>query len=285
MANIKTAIFPVAGLGTRFLPATKAMPKEMLPIVDKPLIQFVVEEAREAGVERFVFVTGRQKQSIENHFDHMVELEQVLAMRGKTTALAEAMAPLGKPGELIFLRQQKPFGLGHAIWCARHIVGKDPFGVLLADDFIMSEVPILKKMVESYESGALIATSQIQRAETGSYGIINPGDKPGQVLGLVEKPNPELAPSTTAVMGRYILPPSIMSILEKQKPGAGDEIQLTDALQTLALKGQVQSFDMPGKRFDCGTKLGYIQATISSALARDDLRYRLRPFLSQIQST
>lgn len=285
MTKIQTAVFPVAGLGTRFLPATKAMPKEMLPIVDKPLIQFVVEEARAAGAERFIFVTGRSKHAIENHFDHVVELETVLTTRGKDHALAETMAPLGKPGEIIFLRQQQPLGLGHAIWCARHIIGNEPFGVLLADDFIMAEVPTLKNMVDAYQGGALVATTQVARHETESYGIIQPGKTPGEVTGLVEKPKPDQAPSTHAVMGRYILPAEIIDILEDQAPGAGGEIQLTDALQTLATRGQVRSFTMQGQRFDCGTKLGYIQAMVTSALARDDLSDRLRPFLSQIQST
>ena len=179
MTRIKTAVFPVAGLGTRFLPATKAMPKEMLPIVDKPLIQFVVEEARAAGAERFVFVTGRSKHAIENHFDHVVELETVLATRGKQSALAETVAPLGKPGEIIFLRQQQPLGLGHAIWCARHLIGGEPFGVLLADDYIRAEVPTLDHMARSYTGGALVATMDVPRQETGAYGVVEPGAEPG----------------------------------------------------------------------------------------------------------
>ncbi len=261
------------------------MPKEMLPIVDKPLIQFVVEEARAAGAERLVFVTGRSKHAIENHFDHVVELEKVLATRGKQSALAETMAPIGKPGEVIFLRQQQPLGLGHAIWCARHLTGDAPFAVLLADDFIRSDVPTLVQMAEAYAGGALVATMPVARAQTGNYGIIAPGVGPGQVAGLVEKPDPDDAPSTQAVIGRYILPPEIIPILADQSPGAGGEIQLTDALQVLAARGDVRAFNLPGQRFDCGSKLGYIQATLATAMARPDLAERLRPYLSQFQTT
>ena len=281
MTKIKTAVFPVAGLGTRFLPATKAMPKEMLPIVDKPLIQFVVEEARAAGAERLVFVTGRQKHAIENHFDHMVELESALKDRGKQQALAEIRTPIGAPGEVIFLRQQRPLGLGHAIWCARHLIGTDPFAVLLADDFILAKTPTLLDMAQAYDGGALVATMTVCPDAVGTYGIIEHGARPGQVQGLVEKPQPGHAPSTTAVIGRYILPPEIISLLENQQPGAGGEIQLTDALQVMAAKGQVRAFEFSGTRFDCGSKQGYVRATVASALARADLADEFYDYLSQ----
>ena len=284
MTNIKTAVFPVAGLGTRFLPATKAMPKEMLPIVDKPLIQFVAEEARAAGAERLVFVTGRQKHGIENHFDHMVELETTLAERGKSAALADIQEPIGAPGEVIFLRQQKPLGLGHAIWCARHLIGDAAFAVLLADDFILADQPTLAEMAKAYEGGALVATMQVAPDAVSSYGIVVPDEEPGRLKGLVEKPDPDQAPSTIAAIGRYILPPEIIGILETQASGAGGEVQLTDALQVLAQAGQVRRFDFTGTRFDCGSKLGYVQATVAVALARDDLQPALRTFLSQTLS-
>ncbi len=282
MPKIKTAVFPVAGLGTRFLPDTKAMPKEMLPIVDKPLIQFVVEEARAAGAERLVFVTGRQKHAIENHFDHMVELERTLAERGKMQALEDINAPLGQPGEVIFLRQQRPLGLGHAIWCARHLIGEHPFAVLLADDFILADRPTLADMAEAYTGGALVATMQVAPDAVSSYGIVAPGELPGSVAGLIEKPSPENAPSTTAVVGRYILPPEVIDILDGQAPGAGGEVQLTDALQVLAQKGDVQQFDFAGTRYDCGDKLGYVHATLASALKRQDLSEGVRKFLQKL---
>ena len=277
---IKTAVFPVAGLGTRFLPATKAMPKEMLPIVDKPLIQFVVEEARSAGAQRLVFVTGRQKHAIENHFDHMVELETILEHKGKDEALASIKQPLGHPGEIIFLRQQKPLGLGHAIWCARHIIGEDPFSVLLADDFILDEVGTIPRMAKAYEGGAMVATMEVPREDVSNYGIIEPGGNGSSVKSLIEKPTVDKAPSTQAVIGRYILPASIIPILETLKPGAGNEVQLTDALQILASQGQVSAFSLPGKRYDCGSKLGYVEATLAAALEREDLGAKLRKSLA-----
>ena len=276
---IKTAVFPVAGLGTRFLPATKAMPKEMLPIVDKPLIQFVAEEARAAGAERLVFVTGRQKHAIENHFDHMVELESILKAKGKEDALESIEEPLGAPGEVIFLRQQEPLGLGHAIWCARHIIGDEPFSVLLADDFVMDPVGTIPRMAEAYTGGAMVATMDVPPAEVSSYGIVEPGETEGSVKSLIEKPAIDQAPSTQAVIGRYILPPEIIPILETLERGAGNEIQLTDALQVLAAQGKVTSHTLHYTRYDCGSKLGYVEATIAAALAREDLGPRLRESL------
>ena len=273
---IKTAVFPVAGLGTRFLPATKAMPKEMLPIVDKPLIQFVAEEARAAGAERLVFVTGRQKHAIENHFDHMVELETILKTKGKDSALESIKEPLGAPGEVIFLRQQQPLGLGHAIWCARHIIGNDPFSVLLADDFILDKVGTIPRMADAYDGGAMVATMTVPATDVSSYGIVEPGELEGSVKSLIEKPAVDKAPSTQAVIGRYILPPEIIPILETLERGAGNEIQLTDALQILAREGKVTSHTLQGQRFDCGSKLGYVEATIAAALGRADLADRLK---------
>jgi UTP--glucose-1-phosphate uridylyltransferase len=269
MSIIKTAVFPVGGLGTRFLPATKAMPKEMLPIVDTPLIQYVVEEARACGIERIVFVTGRQKHAIENHFDHMYELEANLEAKGKTEYVNMVRQHLGMPGEILFTRQMTPSGLGHAVWCARHVVQNDPFAVLLADDFIDAEPGCLAQMVEAYEAnpGNYLAAMEVEREHVSRYGIAEPADgaELGQqavrIQGLVEKPSPEVAPSRLAVIGRYVLQPGVMKRLEKLEPGAGGEIQLTDAIAAEIPHCPTYAFHFNGQRFDCGSKLGFVQAT------------------------
>ena len=229
---IKKAIFPVGGLGTRFLPATKAMPKEMLPIVDKPLIQYAVEEAAAAGIEQFIFVTGRNKSAIEDHFDHSFELEYSLAVRGKDAAMDVVGGMMKVPGSVIYVRQQQPAGLGHAVWCARHLVGDEPVAILLADDLIKGR-SCMKEMVDAYDGGNMVAVMDVPRDQTGAYGIVTPGKTHGQkvdIAGLVEKPMPADAPSTTAVVGRYIISPSVFDTLGLQEQGAGGEIQLTDAL-------------------------------------------------------
>ena len=267
MAKINTAVFPIGGLGTRFLPATKAMPKEMLPIIDKPLIQFVVEEARACGIERLVFVTGRQKHAVENHFDHMIELESTLAERGKKDALSSVNEMLGLPGEVIFIRQMRPLGLGHAVWAARHVVQNDPFAVLLADDFIDAEVGCLQQMVEAYanNAGNYLACMEVPEGDVSSYGILAPegrvDDQAFAIKGMVEKPNIENAPSRHAVIGRYLLEPGVMKALEHTRPGAGGEIQLTDAIAATINSTPTYGYRFDGQRFDCGSKRGFIEAT------------------------
>ena len=267
MAKINTAVFPIGGLGTRFLPATKAMPKEMLPIIDKPLIQFVVEEARACGIERLVFVTGRQKHAVENHFDHMIELESTLAERGKKDALSSVNEMLGLPGEVIFIRQMRPLGLGHAVWAARHVVQNDPFAVLLADDFIDAEVGCLQQMVEAYDNNAgnYLACMEVPEADVSSYGILAPEGRVEHrafaIKGMVEKPSIEKAPSRHAVIGRYLLEPGVMKALEHTRPGAGGEIQLTDAIAATINSTPTYGYRFDGQRFDCGSKRGFVEAT------------------------
>ncbi len=273
---VRKAIFPVGGLGTRFLPATKALPKEMLPVVDKPLIQYAVEEAAAAGIEEFIFVTGRGKQAIEDHFDRSYELEQMLEARGRHEALAAMRSWMPRPGQIAYTRQSEPRGLGHAVWCARNLVGSEPFAVLLADDLIQSETPCLAQMLASYGEvgGNLVATMDVARADTAKYGIIEPGAASGgrvAVKGLVEKPAPEAAPSTLAVIGRYILQPEVFSHLEAGRTGADGEIQLTDAMAQLIGQQPFHALRFAGRRFDCGSKLGFLEANIAFALARGDL--------------
>lgn len=276
MSIIKTAVFPVGGLGTRFLPATKAMPKEMLPIVDTPLIQFVVEEARSCGIERLVFVTGRQKHAIENHFDHMYELEANLEAKGKTEFVHLVRQHLGEPGEILFTRQMRPAGLGHAVWCARHVVQNDPFAVLLADDFIDAEPGCLAQMVKAFEAnpGNYLAAMEVEREHVNRYGIAEPvagqdlGTQAVRIQGLVEKPKPEEAPSRLAVIGRYVLTPDVMKRLHKLAPGAGGEIQLTDAIAAEIPNCPTYAFHFEGQRFDCGSKIGFVQATAHMSAKR-----------------
>ena len=283
---VKKAIFPVGGLGTRFLPATKALPKEMLPIVDKPLIQYAVEEAIEAGIEEFIFVTGRNKTAIEDHFDHSVELETTLKARGKDQALATVHNMMRDPGSVIYVRQQEPAGLGHAVWCARHIIKDEPVAIILADDLILGK-SCLSEMVAAYDSvggGNMVAVMDVAPSQTGSYGIVTPGQINGssiEVQGLVEKPAPDLAPSTLAVVGRYIIQPEVFATLATQERGAGNEIQLTDALAKQIGKAPFTGLRFSGRRFDCGSKLGFLQANIAFALERPDMADDLRQWVNE----
>ncbi len=275
-ARVRKAIFPVGGLGTRFLPATKAMPKEMLPVVDKPLIQYAVEEARDAGIEEFIFVTGRGKASIEDHFDRSHELEDSLSARGKTAELAQIAEPLAAPGKVCYTRQQEPLGLGHAVWCARNLVGNEPFAVLLADDLVQATTPCLKQMVEAHApvGGNLVAVMDVPKEHTKRYGILDVVSDDGTIAkaqGLVEKPAPEVAPSTLSIIGRYILQPEVFDELERQERGAGNEIQLTDAMARTIDRIPFHGLRFEGTRFDCGSKAGFLEANIAFALARPDL--------------
>ena len=270
---IKKAIFPVGGLGTRFLPATKALPKEMLPVVDKPLIQYAVEEAAAAGIEEFIFVTGRNKTAIEDHFDHSFELEETLLAKGKAAALATVRGMIHEPGTVAYVRQQEPAGLGHAVWCARHLIHDEPVAVLLADDLIFGS-SCLAEMVASYQGGNMVAVMDVPKSETGSYGIITPGADHGQLVevsGLVEKPDPANAPSNIGVVGRYIIEPGVFAQLGTQDRGAGNEVQLTDALARQIGEVPFHGFRFSGERFDCGSKIGFLQANIAFAMSRDDL--------------
>jgi UTP--glucose-1-phosphate uridylyltransferase len=274
--RVRKAIFPVGGLGVRFLPATKAMPKEMLPVVDKPLIQYAVEEAQAAGIEEFIFVTGRGKSAIEDHFDRSYELQSTLARRERRRELALIEAILPVPGQVAYIRQQEPLGLGHAVWCARHLVQDEPVAVLLADDLILSKTPCLAQMVEVHGrvGGSLVAVMEVGREQTGRYGVVRPGRSEGplvEVLGLVEKPRPEAAPSGLAVIGRYILEPGVFQRLEGQERGAGGEIQLTDALAGLIGEGPFHGYRFEGTRFDCGDKAGFFEANIAYALQHPDI--------------
>ncbi|HXP77309.1 MAG TPA: UTP--glucose-1-phosphate uridylyltransferase GalU [Stellaceae bacterium] len=284
-APVRKAVFPVAGLGTRFLPATKAMPKEMLPVVDKPLIQYAVEEARAAGIEQFIFVTGRGKAALEDHFDHSYELESTLRERGKNAEIVEINAWMPQAGQLAYTRQQRPLGLGHAVWCARDLVGDEPFAVLLADDLILARTPCLKQMVEARAKvgGNLIAVMDVPRAHTKRYGILDTVAEDGPLVrakGVVEKPAPDAAPSTLAVIGRYILEPEVFEHLGRIGRGAGNEIQLTDALaRMIGGKTAFHGFRFEGRRFDCGDKVGFLEATIAYALARPDLADEVRRIL------
>jgi UTP--glucose-1-phosphate uridylyltransferase len=268
---LRKAIFPVGGLGTRFLPATKALPKEMLPVVDKPLIQYAVEEARAAGIEELIFVTGRGKSAIEDHFDYSYELHDTLKTRGKKNDLKIIESLLPKPGNISYTRQQEPRGLGHAVWCARHLIDGEPFAVLLADDLVKADTPCLKQMVDEYNKtgGNLVAVMDVPREHTDRYGILKIGQEKGrtiEVKGLVEKPKPDVAPSTLSIIGRYILQPEVMEHLAAQEVGAGGEVQLTDAMAKMIGKAPFHGFRFAGRRFDCGDKAGFIEANIAYAL-------------------
>jgi UTP--glucose-1-phosphate uridylyltransferase len=277
MRQVRKVVFPVAGLGTRMLPATKVLPKEMLPVVDRPIIQYALEEAAAAGAEEFVFVTGRGKTIIEDHFDRAFELFDTLATKSKTTELETLLRAVPKAGEVVYTRQQEPKGLGHAVWCARHLVGDEPFAVMLVDDLIQAETPCLAQMVRAQREtgGNLLAVVEVPREHTARYGVIDPGETRGrltEVRGMVEKPKPEVAPSRLAVIGRYVLMPEVFAILDAQKPGAGGEIQLTDAMAALIGKQPFHGYRFEGRRFDCGDKLGYLEAIVALASARDDLQ-------------
>ncbi|WP_375594943.1 UTP--glucose-1-phosphate uridylyltransferase GalU [Algihabitans albus] len=284
--RIRKAIFPVAGLGTRFLPATKAMPKEMLPIVDKPLIEYAVEEAKAAGIEEFIFVTGRGKQAIEDHFDYSWELMETLRGRGKTQQLAIAENSRMKPGTVAYTRQQEPLGLGHAVWCARNLVDDEPFAVLLADDLVKAEEPCLAQMVETYNEvgGNVVAVMDVPREHTQRYGVLDVVEDDGKLAraqGLVEKPKPEAAPSTLSVIGRYILQPEVFRELDQHTAGAGGEIQLTDAIAATIAEVGFHGLRFEGTRFDCGSKEGFLEATVAFALDRDDLGDAMRDVLER----
>ena len=286
---IRKAVLPVAGMGTRFLPATKAVPKEMLPVVDKPVVQYAVEEAREAGIEQFVFVTGRGKHIIEDHFDHAYELEALLKEREKTKELNSLLESLPKSGSVSFTRQQKPLGLGHAVWCARHFIGNEPFAVLLPDDLLVGKPGALKQMVQAYNEvggGAVIAAEEKPLEEVHRYGVVAPGETRGnitEVKGMVEKPKTEKAPSRLCIVGRYILPPEIFGELDKKEKGAGGEIQLTDSMQRLIGRVPFHAVRTNCARYDCGDKVGFLQANIAVGLARPDIAPALKKVLGEVK--
>lgn len=277
MTRVRTAVFPVGGLGTRFLPATKSMPKEMLTVVDKPLIQYAFEEAQQAGIEYFIFITGRNKNIISNHFDHAYELQKKLDEDEKQHLLAQVKDWLPPAGSVAFIRQQQPLGLGHAVYCARHFVN-EPFAVILADElFASAGKPLLTEMVETYEKtqGNIIGVAEIDPKDSHKYGMISSADyknNPIEINGMVEKPNPKDAPSNLSITGRYIIQPEIFSYLEKTQQGQGGEIQLTDALQAMLETTPTYGVRFEGRRFDCGNRRGFLEANIGMALAREDIR-------------
>jgi UTP--glucose-1-phosphate uridylyltransferase len=284
MKLVKKVVFPVAGLGTRMLPATKVLPKEMLPVVDKPIIQYALEEAAAAGCEEFVFVTGRGKTIMEDHFDRAVELFEALSAKGKEAQLRALEAEVPKAGRVIYTRQQEAKGLGHAVWCARHLIQDEPFAVVLVDDLIHSDVPCLQQMIEAQQQtgGNLVAVMEVAKEHTARYGIVEPGAQEGrlvEVKSLVEKPDPAVAPSRYAVIGRYILDAAVFDHLERHEVGAGGEIQLTDAMQRLIGSQPFHGFRFAGQRYDCGDKLGYLEAIVATALARPDLGADFRALL------
>ncbi|HEY9090081.1 MAG TPA: UTP--glucose-1-phosphate uridylyltransferase [Parasphingorhabdus sp.] len=279
MKPIKKAVFPVAGMGTRFLPATKVMPKELFPVVDRPLIQYAVDEALEAGIEQMIFVNGRGKGMIEDHFDIAYELERTMADRDKDASILEGTRL--SPGNSVFVRQQEPLGLGHAIWCARDIIGDEPFAILLPDEFMVGSPGCMKQMVQAYEQlgGNIVCALEIPIEKTPSYGVIDPGKREGaitEVKGLVEKPAAGTAPSNLILPGRYILQPEVMRILETQEAGAGGEIQLTDAMAQLIGKQPFHGMTFDGARYDCGSKAGYVEANLALGLAHPEIGSDIR---------
>ncbi|WP_058308606.1 UTP--glucose-1-phosphate uridylyltransferase GalU [Gracilibacillus massiliensis] len=285
MKKIRKAIIPAAGLGTRFLPATKAMPKEMLPIVDKPTIQYIVEEAIASGIEDIIIVTGKGKRAIEDHFDHNFELEDNLIKKSKFELLEKAKEP--SQVDLHYIRQKEPLGLGHAVWCARKFIGDEPFAVLLGDDIVKAEKPCLKQMMEQYEDsgGSILGVQQVPDNETHRYGIVDVANKNGNLYGinnLVEKPKQGTAPSNLAIMGRYVLSPKIFGYLDAQNIGAGGEIQLTDAIQQLNVSQSVFAYDFEGRRYDVGEKLGFVKTTIEFALQNEEIGTEVREMLQDI---
>ncbi|MCR6631169.1 MAG: UTP--glucose-1-phosphate uridylyltransferase GalU [Magnetospirillum sp.] len=286
--RVRKAVFPVGGMGTRFLPATKAMPKEMLPVVDKPLIQYAVEEAAAAGVEHFIFVTGRGKTALEDHFDHAPDLERTLKERGKFDLVEAVTSWMPKSGQISYTRQQEPLGLGHAVWCARDLVEDEPFAVLLPDDLILARTPCLKQMaaVHTEVGGHVVAVSDVPREHTKRYGILDVEFDNGRIAkakGLVEKPDPEVAPSTLSIIGRYILHPAVFDVLDKKEKGAGGEIQLTDAIaQTIGMV-PFHGLRFEGTRYDCGDKVGWLEANVAFALEREDIGSLAREALKQFK--
>jgi len=289
MKPIRKAVFPVAGLGTRFLPATKAMPKEMLPVVDRPLIQHVVDEAREAGIEHFIFVTGRNKGVIEDHFDRQVELEMTLLERQKQQALDLLRRDLPKPGSTSFTRQQEPLGLGHAVWCARELIGNEPFALLLPDVLVQHERGCLAQMIDAAheigERANIVAVEEVPHERVDQYGVVGVGAAKGRVfsiISMVEQPSRDKAPSNLILTGRYILQPEILDLLAKQDRGTGGEIQLTDAMISLARTQPFYGLKFDGRSFDCGSKIGFLAANVSYALARDDIAPGFRAEIKKI---
>jgi UTP--glucose-1-phosphate uridylyltransferase len=285
MKKVRKAVFPVAGLGTRFLPATKAMPKEMLTVVDRPLIQYAVEEALEAGIEQMIFVTGRGKTALEDHFDVAYELEATMRGRGKSLDILDSTSM--PAGAICSVRQQEPLGLGHAVWCAREIVGDEPFAILLPDDLMVGTPGCLAQMVAAYEKvgGNVVCVEEVPHERTASYGIISPGARDGlltEVTGLVEKPKPEEAPSNLGVVGRYILQPEVMHILDAKETGAGGEIQLTDAMAKLIGRQPFHGVTVEAERHDCGDKIGFVKANLALALTRDDVAPAIRAWLGTL---
>ena len=286
--SVRKAVFPVAGMGTRFLPATKSVPKEIMTLVDRPLVQYAIDEARAAGIEEFIFVTARGKSALEDYFDLAFELEHELERRGKTELLELLRATNMDSGAIAYIRQQQALGLGHAVWCARRLIGDEAFAVILPDDVITGAQPCLQQMVEAHRdsAGSLIAVMDVPREKVAAYGVIDPrrgaasGDRLVPARGMVEKPDPDKAPSTLAVIGRYILTPQVLRHLDRAERGAGGEVQLTDATAAeIAAGGKVQGFRFEGERFDCGSKAGFLQATVAFALSRDDLGPELEQFL------
>ncbi|MCM3652940.1 UTP--glucose-1-phosphate uridylyltransferase GalU [Metabacillus litoralis] len=285
MKKVKKAIIPAAGLGTRFLPATKAMPKEMLPIVDKPTIQYIIEEAIESGIEDIIIVTGKGKRAIEDHFDHNFELEQNLVEKGKFDLLEKVKHT--SEINLHYIRQKEPKGLGHAVWCARKFIGDEPFAVLLGDDIVEADTPCVKQLINEYEKtgSSVIGVQTVADDQTHRYGIIDPLEKDGKlhkVNRFVEKPEKGTAPSNLAIMGRYLLTPEIFDLLENQETGAGGEIQLTDAIQKLNEEQSVYAYDFDGTRYDVGEKFGFIQTTIEFALKHEDLKEQLLELMDKL---
>lgn len=284
--SVKKAVFPVAGLGTRFLPATKAIPKEMLPVVDKPLIQYAVEEALSAGIEEIIFVTGRKKEALEDHFDRSCELEHTLMARNKDTLLRELDSLVPESGTIIYTRQGEPLGLGHAIWCSRHAVGDEPFAILLADDLVKTDQPVLGKMLAKFEEvqSSIVAVEEIDPVQTDKYGILdveNTGTDLLRIKGMVEKPSPDQAPSNLAIVGRYILTPEIYTQLSRKERGAGGEIQITDAMARLLQEQPIYGYRFKGRRFDCGSKAGFQMANLAYALDRPEIKKDLLPFIAE----
>jgi UTP--glucose-1-phosphate uridylyltransferase len=286
MKKIRKAVLPVAGFGTRVLPATKTIPKEMLPVVDRPALQYVIDEAREAGIEHFIFVTGRNKGAIEDYFDRAYELEYSLRENGKTDIYDQLNNDTPKPGSMSFVRQQSAKGLGHAIWCAREIIGSEPFAVLLPDVLIKSKKSCLSQMVGAYKKvgGNVIAVDAIPHDQVSKYGVINPQKREGNIIqmsGMVEKPNPNSAPSNLKITGRYILQPEIMNILENQAAGINNEIQLTDAMARLMQNQKFYAYEYEGKDYDCGSKLGYFEAVLAYAKDHSEIGEQARSMIKR----
>ncbi len=285
--KVTKAVFPVAGLGTRFLPATKSIPKEIMTLVDRPLIQYAIDEARAAGIKEFIFVTSRGKSALEDYFDHSPELESTLKRAGKTELLDVLRDTNMDSGAIAYVRQNRPQGLGHAVWCARRLIGNEPFAVLLPDDVIAAEKPCLQQMVEAYEQtgGNMVAAMEVPPAKASSYGVLDIGEDMGAIVrakGMVEKPKADEAPSNLAVIGRYILSPKVLTNLNQLKQGAGGEIQLTDAIAEEAASGKVFGFRFRGQRYDCGSKAGFLQATVAFGLARPDLNVEFGAYLNDM---